>query len=445
MTDVAAPTREALCPALFIAGIASGQGKTTVTAALARLHRRKGRKVAIFKTGPDYLDPLILAQAADHPVEPLDLWMAGDAFCRQQLFDAARQCDLILIEGAMGLFDGTPSSADLAATFGIPVAAVINAKGMAQTTAALAFGLKYAPRPASMAFELAGIIGNHVGSARHRELIETSLPDDIALLATLARDEAFELPSRHLGLVPPSEQDGLSRRIDAAADALEDTALAALPPACRFFDQHIPAPEPALAGKTVAIARDDAFSFIYAANLRLLRALGAEPCFFSPLENAHLPDADAYWLPGGYPELHGEALSANTALHEALRQRHRAGTPILAECGGMLFLHETLTDHAGTCHTMAGLLQGHGEMRTKRGCQGMQYAPLPEGDIRGHAHHHARSHATLEPLTHARRAHHPAPGEAIYRSERLTASYLHLFFPSNPAAVASLFGADGSR
>ncbi|MCM2130484.1 cobyrinate a,c-diamide synthase [Larsenimonas rhizosphaerae] len=431
------------CPALFISSTASGQGKTTLTAALARLHRRQGRRVAVFKTGPDYLDPLILSHAAGGPVEPLDLWMAGPEFCRQQLFDAARHHDLILIEGAMGLFDGQPSSADLAATFNIPVVAVINARGMAQTVAAVAFGLKHLPRSADNRHHLAGIVTNGVGSLRHRELIEHSLPSDIALLGNLPREEALALPSRHLGLVPPDEQEALDARFDAAADHLADSPLSDLPAACRFTDQHIPAPPRLLAGTHIAVGRDAAFSFIYAANLRLLEAMGARLSYFSPLTEA-LPEADACWLPGGYPELHAHTLSSNTALHTSLADHHQAGRPILAECGGMLLLQQTLTDLDGHCYPMAGLLPGHGEMRTKRGCQGMQAAPLPEGEIRGHAHHHSRSHDTLAPIAHGRRAFHTAPGEAIYRQGRLTASYLHLFFASHPVATAQLFGATTS-
>lgn len=129
------------CPAVFVAAPASGQGKTTVTAALARMLRRQGKVVRVFKTGPDYLDPRVLAQASGQPVDPLDLWMAGEAYCRQRLFEAAREADLILVEGAMGLFDGEPSSADLAALFGLPMVIVMDVKGMAQTAAALVAGL----------------------------------------------------------------------------------------------------------------------------------------------------------------------------------------------------------------------------------------------------------------------------------------------------------------
>ena len=188
-----------------------------------------------------------------------------------------------------------------------------------------------------------------------------------------------------------------------------------------------------------AVARDAAFSFIYESNLDLLRDLGAEVRFFSPLDDASLPEVDAVWLPGGYPELHADRLAANQGMIADLGRFHAAEKPILAECGGLLYCLETLTDLDEQCFPMAALMPGHGAMRGKRGCQGMQTVPLPEGDVRAHAHHRSRSSDTPEPIAHGRRQRHPAPGEAIYRVGNLTATYLHLFFPSNPQAVADLF------
>ncbi len=431
----------ALCPALFLTAPASGQGKTTITAALARLLTRQGKKVRVFKTGPDYLDPQILAQASNAPVEQLDLWMAGEAYCQQMLYWAATECDLILIEGAMGMFDGDPSSADLAARFGIPMAIVMDVKGMAQTAAAVATGLANYRSD----INVFGLIANNCGTERHAELIRNALPPSLALLATLKRSETVALPERHLGLVQAEEvRDELELRFAAGADWLEEAGLLAaitqLTPVT-FTAAPVPAIEPSLQGVTIGIARDSAFSFIYDANLRLLRKLGAQVIFFSPLHDAILPEVDALWLPGGYPELHAATLADNTDLHRQIQRFYRTGKPILAECGGFLYSLQTLTDLDECQHTMLGLLDGHGAMRGKRGCQGMQTAVLPEGDIRAHAHHRSRSGDTPEPLAHGRRQHHPAPGEAIFRVGGLTASYLHLFFPSNPGAVAQIFGA----
>ncbi len=168
--------------------------------------------------------------------------------------------------------------------------------------------------------------------------------------------------------------------------------------------------------------------------------MGATLHFFSPLNDAGLPPCDALWLPGGYPELHAAQLADNAAMRADIRRFHAEDKPILAECGGMLYCLETLTDYDDRTHAMLGLLPGDGAMRGRRGCQGMQTADLPEGPVRGHAHHRSVSEGTPAPIAHGRRQRHPAPGEAIYRQRRLTASYLHLFFPDNPAAVARLFG-----
>lgn len=449
LADAPAPAQTRYCPALFIAAPHSGCGKTTLTAAIARAWRHKGKRVRVFKTGPDYLDPQILALASGAPVQQLDMWMAGEAYCQQMLYQAAGEADLILIEGVMGLFDGTPSSADLARRFGVPMALVMDVKGMAQTAGALAAGLAaYAPD-----LNFAGLIANGCASERHRELIEEALPDDFPVLAVLGRDDSFVLPERHLGLVQADEAaDELNLAMDRAADQLQGQKILQ-PPAAVAFQPVEPCEsgtvcsdeDKPLAGKTIAIARDRAFSFIYDANLLLLEQLGAGYCFFSPISDLELPEAaDALWLPGGYPELHAGALAANQPMLNALQAFHQSGKPILAECGGFLYCLQTLTDLQEQTHPMAGLLAGHGLMRGRRGCQGMQTAVLPEGEIRGHAHHRSLSEQTPEPIGHCRRQRHPAPGEAIYRDRGLTAGYLHLFFPSNPQAVAALFLNTGS-
>lgn len=427
------------CPALFIAAPASGQGKTTVTAALARLLTRQGNTVRVFKTGPDYLDPQILEQASKQPVAQLDMWMAGEAYCQQQFYEAAQMADLILVEGAMGIYDGEPSSADLAARFNIPLVIVMDVKGMAQTAAAIASGLENFRDDVSFA----GLIANNCGSDRHRQLIEDALPESLPLLATLQRSEAVALPERHLGLVQASEVvEELEQKFEAGADWLEHAGVAnilAKIPSIEFKAAAVPSIKPLLQNISIAIAKDEAFTFIYDANVRLLTAMGATLHFFSPLRDQNLPQVDALWLPGGYPELHAKMLSENRAMVQQLKDFFNADKVVLAECGGFLYCLNTLTDLDDNQYPMVGMLEGHGAMRGKRGCQGMQSAPLPEGEIKAHAHHRSRSHDTPPEIAFAIRQHHPAPGEAIYRERNLTASYLHLFFPSNPEAIAALF------
>ncbi|WP_447528438.1 cobyrinate a,c-diamide synthase [Vreelandella sp. TE19] len=432
----------AVCPAVLIAAPASSQGKTTLTAALARQLVNQGKVVRVFKTGPDYLDPQILAQAARRPAEQLDLWMMGETECRQRLYDAAVEADLILIEGVMGLFDGEPSSADLAALFDIPLAVVMDVKGMAQTAGALMAGLASARDD----IRFAGLIANHCNSQRHRELIEHSLSPATPLLAAIPRDSTLQLPVRHLGLVQPDEnRSDMEQRLEAGARAIAESGLAqallAQPPVAFSAPIHAGTEPPVvLAGRTIGIARDAAFSFIYPANLEALTRMGASLRFFSPLEDTRLPECNALWLPGGYPELHSQRLADNISLKAELKRFFEQDRPILAECGGMLYCMQTLAGLGQSSQPMLGLLSGHGIMRDRGGCQGMQTAVLPEGEIRGHAHHRSRVEGAPMPVAAAQRQRHPALGEPIYRERGLTATYLHLYFPNNPAAIARLLG-----
>ena len=421
------------CPALLVAAPASGQGKTTVVAALARLHTRLGRRVRVFKCGPDFLDPQIHAIASGAPCQNIDLWMCGEVDARWRLAEAARNADLILVEGVMGLFDGTPSAADLAVKLGLPILAVIDGAAMANSFGAIAYGLKHY-RPET---PLNGAFANRVGSVHHAEMLEQSLPEDIAWYGYLPRDVDAELPERHLGLLPAAEIEDLSQRIDRMADLLASTAAARLPPPVSFDDVKRPEVGPLLRGKTIAVARDAAFCFLYPANIECLEMLGAQLRYFSPLADSTLPPCDAIWLPGGYPELHGAALAANRSQWNALAAHVDAGKPLLAECGGMMALFESLFAVDGQEYALAGLLPGRVQMQKRLAGLGMQEVALPEGVLRGHTFHYSKTETDLTPLCTSE---HPGgrAGEAVYRQRRLTASYMHLYFPSNPEAVARL-------
>ena len=423
------------CPAFLVSAPASGQGKTTVTAALARKFRNQGRRVRVFKAGPDFLDPMILEQASKQPVHQLDLWMCGEAHCRELLYEAAGEADLILVEGVMGLFDGTPSSADLAEKFGLPVLAVIDAWAMAQTFGAVVHGLaSYRPQ-----LRVLAAIGNRVAGAGHAAMLAESLPPSVVTFGHLLRDADIALPERHLGLLQATEIDDLETRIELASQRLQfELDLAALAPVT--FESTTTSPLPrSLAGVRIGVARDAAFSFIYHANLDVLKQLGAQLVFFSPLAQQPAPEVDSLWLPGGYPELHLQTLAANHAFTLALRTHHAHGKPIVAECGGMLALLQTLTNDKGHRTEMAGLLPGHGIMQTRLSAIGSQSVALPEGELRSHTFHYSRMEAAPEPITHGTAQHGGTLGEAVYRDGRLHASYLHLYFPSNPQAVARLF------
>lgn len=424
------------CPAWLVAAPASGQGKTTVTAGLARLYRRRGLRVRVFKTGPDFLDPMILERASGAPVYQLDLWMVGESGCRALLHQAACEADVLLIEGVMGLYDGDPSTADLARALGIAMVAVIDAHAMAQTFGAIAYGLaQYGGR----SLGLAGVIANRVSGSGHAAMLRESLPAEIPLIAWLGSDAVASLPERHLGLVQANEIEHLDATLDHLADRLDRCGVP--DPVAAEFDTVPPSATSArrLDGVRIAVARDAAFAFIYTANLELLQALGASLRFFSPLADTALPEADALFLPGGYPELHAARLEENVPMRSAIRTFHAQAKPILAECGGMMFLADTLVDAAGMRHGMCGLLPGTVHMQPKLAALGLQEAALPEGALRGHTFHYSSFETSLAPITRAAPRRHGKPGENIYRLGRLTASYVHLYFPSNQDAAARLF------
>ncbi len=423
------------CPAMLVSAPASGQGKTSVTAALARWHARQGRRVAVFKTGPDFLDPMIIGRAAGTSAYQLDSWMGGEADVRARLYAAAGEADLVLVEGMMGLFDGDPSSADLAARFGLPVLAVIDGSAMAQTFGAIALGLAEYRE----GVRVCGVAANRIGGDYHAKLLRESVPDAMAWFGALPRDAALVLPERYLGLVSADELDDLDARLDALADAWSRHASTALPPKARFAPAAPAAVPPLLRGVRIAIARDAAFCFLYPANLDLLREAGAEPAFFSPLAGDALPECDAVWLPGGYPELHLDALSRRADLHVALRAHRDAGKPMLAECGGMLFLLDELADADGHAAPMAGLLRGRATVQTRLAALGLQEIALPEGTLRGHTFHHAHAEIDAMPIATAVDPNGAPSREAVYRDRRFTASFMHFYFPSNPEAALRLF------
>ena len=415
---------------LLVSAVASGQGKTTITAALARALVQRGKRVRVFKCGPDFIDPMLLERASGAPVGSLDVWMVGLEQCRSQLAQAAAEADVILIEGVMGLYDGTPSSADLATAFGVPVMAVIDASAMAQTAGALVQGLRdYGP------VEVAGVIANRVASPGHAAMVAASMRG-IPLFATLPR-QAESLPERHLGLVLPSELDDVDALLDRLASelAFDDSAWEKLRTTRMALAPLAQQLAPLLAGVTIAIARDAAFAFLYPANLRMLAGMGATLAFFSPLADEPVaPGAHAVYLPGGYPELHAEALSKAQQWKTSIAAAHAGGMPIVAECGGMMALADTLSGWP-----MAGLLPGAVVMQERLAGLGSQGLATPHGVLRGHTFHYSALATALVPAAHTVK--HPSglAGEAVYRVGSLTASYFHAYFPSCPEAVAAMF------
>lgn len=442
------------CVALLIAAAASGQGKTTVTAALARWHTRQGRRVRVFKCGPDFLDPYWHTLASGATVHNLDGWMLGMDEVRARLHAAAAQADVILIEGVMGLFDGSPTAADLAEQLGVPVLAVVDASAMAGTFGALVLGMQQYQAQVPWA----GVLANRVGSTRHAQMLQDSLRDPAQWLGALQRvaygSDKKLLPERHLGLVGAHELPDAMERLDAAADALAQIPLGQMAWAdwqrwsVEFAAVPVaPSAQPQawLQGRTIAVARDAAFSFIYPANLDCLAAMGAELVFFSPLAGDALPVCDAVWLPGGYPELHAPQLSANTGLQAGLRAHVQAGKPVWAECGGMLALGDAVTDAQGHAQPLWGVVPGTVQMQPRLAGLGMQQLHMQGGLLRGHTFHYSTFTTAATPVARTSRPGVPvAPeqGEAVYAHGSIHASYFHAWFASHPRAVAALLGAE---
>lgn len=349
-------------PGLIISAPASGQGKTVVTLAIIRALTNYGLRVAAAKAGPDYIDPAFHAAAGGDPCFNLDPWaMRLDSFV-----GAARrlgaESSLIVCEGAMGLFDGAAdgrgSTADIAAMTGWPVVLVVDVRGQGASVAALLSG--FARHRADVT--LAGVILNRVGSDRHARILTDAIRGsgpDLPILGCLPRDAALALPDRHLGLVQASEHPALDEFLDGAADFVRKRIdLKALRRLARKAPAGLAelAPLPPL-GQRIAVARDEAFTFSYAAVLDGWRTAGAAVSFFSPLaDESPATDADAVYLPGGYPELHAGRLAGNRRFLDGLRAAADRGAAVYGECGGYMTMGEGLVDAEGVGHAMAGLL-----------------------------------------------------------------------------------------
>ena len=395
--------------ALIISAPRSGGGKTTVTLGLLAALKRRGVAVRAAKSGPDYIDPAFHAAATGAPGINLDTWAMPPALIAALAAQAARDAAVLVIEGAMGLFDGVPgaagrsgAAADLAARFGIPVLLVLDVTGQSQSAAAVAAGFAaFDP-----AVRLAGVILNRVGSERHRTLVaEAIAARGVPVLGAIPRDAALALPERHLGLVQAGEHADLAARLARLGEAVEthcdvDAIVGAAVPLDRPVkpgDDEECGATIAPPGQRIALAADAAFTFVYPHLIDGWRRAGAEIFPFSPLADAGpADDCDVCWLPGGYPELHAGALAAAQSFRARL-VRFAAARPVHGECGGYMVLGEGLVDADGTHHAMAGLL-GHTTSFAKRKLHlGYRAARLladcPLGTagavVRGHEFHHA--------------------------------------------------------
>lgn len=439
----------------LIAAPHSGAGKTTVTLGLLRALQGRGLRVQGFKSGADFIDPIHHGVAAGRPSINLDSYMMSPEHIGDLYHHYTADADVAITEGVMGLFDGARkregSSADLAALLHLPVILVLNAKAMAYSAAALLYGLKnFDP-----AIEIAGVIFNFVDSETHYRLLVEACEDvGVKALGHLPKNGALSIPSRHLGL----DTADANEAIDAAARHVEkhldlDALLAATagprPTNVPGSDERV-LPVGHAANRTILVARDAAFHFLYPENLRRLESYG-RVAFFSPLTSDRLPEADVLYFPGGYPELYLEALAANEALLADVRAFAGKGK-ILAECGGMMYLGKSITDESGKAWPMAGVLDIETSIEAKKLSLGYRTVSVGGQNLRGHEFHYSQftrlpanspeaagapqngSQAATITVTNARGQTVPAP---VFYQRNLFASYMHFYWGETPGPLGS--------
>lgn len=439
--------RDLSVPRVVVAGVASGVGKTTIASAIMAALTRRGLRVQPFKVGPDYIDPSYHALATGRPSRNLDSWILTPEVVTELFSRAARKADIAVIEGVMGLFDGhsgggdAGSTAEIAKLLKSPVVLIIDAGRIARSAGALALGYaKFDPE-----LELRGFIVNNIGSSRHfewvREAIEaaTSLP----VLGCLPKNAQFELPERHLGLVPTAEQteaqiiSHLGQKLAETIDVEHLIGIARSARPVTMGDAVLLrfSTNGAAQLANIAVARDEAFSFYYQDNLDLLETHGARLLFFSPMHDKSLPrDTHGVYIGGGFPEMYSHALSANSAMRASIREAAARGMPVYAECGGLMYLSEGITDFDGNCHPMVGLVPGWSVMENRLVRLGyVEFEALSDNvlcskgtRLRGHEFHWSRIEGECPAPAWA--VSHPHQGVEGYVGANILASYMHIHF-----------------
>ena len=440
---------------IVIAGVRSGVGKTTIATGVMGALTRRGNKVQPFKAGPDYIDPSYHQIACGVPSRNLDTWLCDHSTVLELFQRASAGCDVSVVEGVMGVFDGHSSlteegsTAQLAKLLGAPVILIADAAKVARSVAAEILGFqKFDPD-----LNVAGVILNGVGSDRHLEFCKPQIEATTGLpvLGYLPRKEEFIQPERHLGLIPTVEgtvaqqwYDGVINQVEATmdVDAILKLAQSAKTPSASLTVY----PEVALPSRaTIAVAQDMAFNFYYQDSLDLLTAWGAEIAPFSPLEDEKLPaGASGIYLGGGFPELFASHLSDNKPMHQSIMEAVASGVPVYAECGGLMYLGKSLSDLEGVTHPMVGVIPAESAMSQSRLTLGYREVEscsdnpvLQVGQrVRGHEFHWS----TL--------AQQPGAEESVYkvidqenrpdgfRTRNVWASYVHIHLGSRPGLAA---------
>jgi len=448
-------------PRIIVAGTHSGVGKTTMTLALLAALRRRGRRVQAFKAGPDFIDPSHHTAITGRPSRNLDSWMLGAA-CNRGIFTrAAADAELSIIEGMMGLFDGssaineTGSTAELAKQLQAPVLLVIDASAMARSVAAMVSG--YAKFDSAL--QVAGVLFNRVGNEGHYRLLKDAVETvtDVSVVGYLQPDPSVTIQDRHLGLIMAVEQKSAElydQLAKAAMDTIDLDLIESLARSAERLPSTLEALSPPKGGERkvrVGLAYDPAFCFYYPENLELLKAEGAELVKFSPMNDQALPSVDMLYLGGGYPELYSDKLAGNLAMRRAVRSFAERGGVVYGECGGMMYLTEAIRGFDGRSYEMVGLFSaeavmqkssmtlGYRTMTCSRDC-----ALGTEGlTARGHEFHYSTL-VPKGPLTYAcelRDARGQLTGQDGLVMGNVLALYTHLHFASQPQIAKGLLAA----
>jgi cobyrinic acid a,c-diamide synthase len=455
-------------PRIMIAGTNSGVGKTTVTLGIMSALVQKGIKVQGFKAGPDYIDPSHHTFVTGNASRNLDTWMMGVGACRELFARSVHNADVSVIEGVMGLYDGSidssghGSSAHLAKILNTPVILVVNAKGVAQSAGAIVMGFREFDRDVN----LAGIVINNVASQNHYDIIKKAIEEScsVAVLGYLKKESDITIPERHLGLIPSEEKkinsalyDKLGQMVLETIDIDKLQEIAGSAAVFPDYNRSIFIERGSSLEVTLAVARDSAFCFYYQDDIDLFEALGAKIIEFSPLADKSLPDGiDGIFMGGGFPELFADRLMKNESMRNSILEADKQGTVIYGECGGMMYLLEKLIDCEGRSFKMSGVLVGTSRMENRR--QGLGYVITDAtcdniicksaDTFRAHEFHWSKLQDVPDDTVFAyntRKSNGKKTGiDGICKSNVL-ASYTHIHFSSNPELAKNILSTMAKR
>lgn len=449
---------------ILIAGSYSGVGKTTISLGLMKALSKRGKKVQPFKVGPDYIDPMYHRFVTGEWSRNLDSYMLDDEQIKFVFKNSSEGKDISVIEGVMGLYDGIGteinkhSTSQMSKILKSPVILVIDGKGMGASAGAMVLGYKQLDKDV----EIVGVIANNVRTQRHYNIIKESIERfcGIEVLGYLAPDENVSVESRNLGLFPSNEIEDLERKVNTIADEMEKhididriIELSESENVTSSFELNMFSEDPevrALAeGKTVAVAYDKAFNFYYPDNIDLFKEIGANIITFSPINDEEIPEADLLYMGGGFPEVFAEELEKNVSMRKSIKKAHDEGLAIYAECGGLMYLGDSLVDMDGKKHEMVGAISGYSEM--KKGLRRFGYciATAKEDNLisykgqemSGHEFHSSEFYSDLDTAFTMKKI---VEDEVIdeweggYYVNNTLASYLHIHFYNNLSMVCYL-------